>query len=198
VNWAAISAIGSVLSGAAILIAFIQLDNQRRERLRAQINQIGVWAQADTTGTREQPGWRITLFIKNASELPVDVHNAALAIEISAALAIEALGFREVHASAEGELYDDKGTGPTKHYLFFPRTIPPGHKWHGEIAYTPGGDFADLLRPRINIEELQITDAAGREWDMRPSQGGPARRVHSGREWPWRRGRLPSPGASKK
>jgi hypothetical protein len=189
VNWAAISAIGSVLSGLAILIAFIQLDNQRRDRLRAQISQIGVWAQADASA--DQTGWEITLFVKNASELPVEVHLAALAIDT--------LGFREVLASADGappQLYADKRTGPTKHAFFVPGTIAPGHKWHRTQDHAPEGDFDGVLRPRISITELAVTDAAGRQWHMRPDRGGPPRRVRWGREWPWRRGRLSPPGAS--
>ena len=42
----------------AIVIAFIQLGNQREDRLRAQIGKIGVWTQADDLRTApDQPEW---------------------------------------------------------------------------------------------------------------------------------------------
>ena len=68
----------------------------------------------------DQPEWQITLFIQNASELPVEVHVAELAIDT--------LGYQNVLASGDGEppqLYADKRTGPVKPAYFFPGTIPP-------------------------------------------------------------------------
>lgn len=138
----------------------------------------------------DQPEWQITLFIQNASELPVEVHVAELAIDT--------LGYQNVLASGDGEppqLYADKRTGPVKPAYFFPGTIPPGHKWHGEQKYAPDGDFSTVVRPRISIIQLGITDAAGLQWDMRPYRGRPPRRVRWRSEWPWRHGRLPAPGA---
>jgi hypothetical protein len=192
VNWAAIAAVGSVLSGLAVLLAFYQLSRQREDRLRSQISRIGVWAQSHHLDP-ELPAWQMTLFIQNASELPVEVHVAELAIDT--------LGYRVVLASAGGDpprLYADKRTGPTKPAYFFPGTIPPGHRWHDEHEYSPEGDFDTVMRPRISIIQLAVTDAAGRQWDMRPYRGRPPRRVRWRREWPWRHGRLPPPGASRR
>lgn len=114
-----------------------------------------------------------------------------------AELAIDTLGYRDVRGSAADgppKIYASKQTGPTKPAYFFPRTIPPGEKWHEEQIYTPDGHFDRLQGPRIGIVQLAITDAAGRQWDMRPNAGRPARRVRWGREWPWRR--MQPPGAS--
>ncbi len=133
-----------------------------------------------------------TLFIQNASELPVDVHTAELAIDT--------LGYQNVFASVGNEppqVYADKRTGPVKPAFFFPGTVTPGQKWRGQQEYTPDGHFDSNVRPRINIIQLAITDAAGHEWDMRPSQGRPPRRVRWRREWPWRHGRLSPPGANR-
>jgi hypothetical protein len=80
VNWAAISAIGSVLSGLAILLAFLQLGAQRQDRLRQQVGKIGVW-EGDTVKAHETPEgrhWTIPVFIRNSSELPVLVNKAAV------------------------------------------------------------------------------------------------------------------------
>jgi hypothetical protein len=193
VNWSAISAIGSVLSGLAVVIAFYQLGSQREDKLRAQISKIGVWAQADHVRiASERAMWQITLFVKNASELPIEVHVAELAIDT--------LGYKNVRGSAAGgppQTYADKRTGPTKPAYFFPGTVPPGHKWHGEQEYTPVGDFDRIEQIRIGIFQLAITDAAGLQWDVRPSLGRTPRRIRWQREWPWRRGTMPPPGASK-
>jgi hypothetical protein len=195
VHWATIiTSTGALLGGLAIVIAFIQLGNQREDRLRGQVSKIGVWTQADDARmVPDQPEWLITLFIQNASELPVEVHMAELAIDT--------LGYQNVLASADGEppqQYADKRTRPAKAGYFFPGTIPPGHKWHGKQKYTPDGDFDTIVRPRISIIKLAITDAAGRQWDMRPYRGRPPRRVRWRHEWPWRRGRPSAPGTDKK
>ncbi len=164
-HWATIiTSTGALLGGLAIVIAFIQLGNQREDRLRAQVSKIGVWTQADDMRMApDQPEWQITLFIQNASELPVEVHVAELAIDT--------LGYQNVLARVGGEppqLYASKRTGPVKPAYFFPGTVPPGRKWHGEQKYAPDGDFSTVQRPRIGIIQLAITDAAGRQWDMRP------------------------------
>jgi hypothetical protein len=195
VHWATIiTSTGALLGGLAIVIAFYQLGRQREDRLRAQISKIGVWAQADDARmASERPTWQITLFIQNASELPVVVHVAELAIDT--------LGYKNVLASIGGEspqLLADKRTGPATPSYFFPGTIPPGHKWHGETKYSPDGDIDMPLWPRISIIQLAITDAAMRQWDMRPNRGRPPRRVRWRREWPWRHGRMPPPGTSRK
>jgi hypothetical protein len=190
VPWDAISAIGSVLGGLAIVLAFVQLGSQRRDGLRAQISLIGAWYHIeDARMVPDQPAWQIALFIRNASKLPVDVTFAELAIDT--------LGYKNVLASAGGEppqLYADKRTGPTTPARFFPRIIRPGQTWRGEHKYAPDGDFDTVKEPRINFVKISITDAAGRQWDIRPYSGRPPRRVHWRREWPWRHGRLPPPG----
>jgi len=93
-----------------------------------------------------------------------------------AELAIDTLGYKNVLASVGSEapqIYADKRTGPVRPAYFFPGTIPPGHKWHGEEKYVPDGDFSTVMQPRISIIQLAITDAARRQWDMRPYRAGP-------------------------
>jgi len=47
-HWATtITSTGALLGGLAIVIAFIQLGNQREDQLRAQISKVSVWIQAD-------------------------------------------------------------------------------------------------------------------------------------------------------
>jgi len=60
IHWATIiTSTGALLGGLAIVIALIQLGNQREDRLRAQISKIGVWTQADDLRmTPDQPHCR--------------------------------------------------------------------------------------------------------------------------------------------
>jgi hypothetical protein len=72
------------------------LATQREDQLRAQISKVGVWIQADDLRMApNQPKWQIILFIQNASELPVEVHVAELAIDT--------VGYKNVPASAGSE-----------------------------------------------------------------------------------------------
>jgi hypothetical protein len=41
VNWAAITAVGTVLAGLALPLAFFQLGALRQDRLRAQVSKVG-------------------------------------------------------------------------------------------------------------------------------------------------------------
>jgi hypothetical protein len=109
VHWATIiTSTGALLGGLAIVIAFIQLGALRQDRLREQVSKLGVWTDAQDIGVG--PGhteWRVGLFIRNGSELPVEVHVTELALDW--------LGYQAVLASADGEppqLYADKRTGP--------------------------------------------------------------------------------------
>ena len=114
---------------------------------------------------------------------------------------IDTLGYQNVLASAPGQppqLYADKRTGPAKPAYFFAGTISPGQKWHREQKYTPDGHFDTIVRPRISIIRLAITDAAGRQWEVRPYRGRPPRRVRWRSAVAARRGRLSAPGADKK
>jgi hypothetical protein len=199
VPWAAITAVGTVLAGLALPLAFIQLGALRQDRLREQVSKIGVWTEAEDPGDAE---WRVSLLIRNASELPVEVHVTELAIDW--------LGYQTVLASADGEppqLYSNKRIGPTRlDYFFpgtigpgfFPGTIGPGRTWVEYRDYSPVGKFDAPPQPRISIIQVAITDVAGRQWELRPHRGGRARRVRWRREWPWRHRRLPPPGPGRK
>ena len=80
VPWDAISAIGSVLGGLAIVLAFVQLGAQRQDRLRAQISKVGIWVgewEPAPTRANEQP-WTIPVHVRNSSELPVMVLEVSL------------------------------------------------------------------------------------------------------------------------
>ena len=79
-NWAAITAIDTVLAGLALPLAFIQLGALRQDRLREQVSKLGVWAEVPEA-TDEEPGsWTISVRIRNGSELPIRVDTVDLII----------------------------------------------------------------------------------------------------------------------
>lgn len=183
-DWATIiTSAGSLLSGLAIIIAFVQLGDQREDQRRAQVNKIGVWTQTgELRSVPDRAEWPITLFIRNASELPVEIPMAELDMET--------WGYPKGLAIADGghpRVYADKRIGPSEIVYFSPGTIPPGDTWRAERTYAPFGVSDTAVFPQISIIRLAITDAAGHEWDMRPSQGKRPRRVRWRHEWPWRR-----------
>ena len=104
------------------------------------------------------PEWQITLFIQNASELPVEVHVAQLAVDTvgykDLRLRRKRIGFvKSVRFSREQSRLGANGRASRS----APRTSGPPR------TSTPGS-----VRTRIGIERLAITDAAGRKWEVRP------------------------------
>jgi hypothetical protein len=94
VDWTAIIAIGTVLGGLVLPLAFLQLEAQRRDRLRAQVSKIGAWTRiemesgqayvpaprilphAETSARR----WRVVMSLRNSSELPAVIHRVELSV----------------------------------------------------------------------------------------------------------------------
>jgi hypothetical protein len=78
--WAAVTAIGTVLAGLALPLAFIQIGALRQDRLRAQISKVGVWI--DMKWTKSEPRkLQARLLVHNASELPVEIKRVQLDID---------------------------------------------------------------------------------------------------------------------
>lgn len=76
--WAAITAIGTVLAGLALPLAFVQLGALRQDRLRAQVSKVGIWLGDIPPLEPDTQAWNITILIRNSSELPVIVQTADL------------------------------------------------------------------------------------------------------------------------
>src|ERR1700719_3133834 len=79
-SWAAVTAIGTVLAGLALPLAFIQIGALRRDRLRTQISKVGVWIDMQWTKS-EIPELQARLLIRTASELPVEIKRVELDID---------------------------------------------------------------------------------------------------------------------
>ena len=84
----AITAVGALLGGLALPLAFVQLGALRQDRLRAQVAKIGAWAKTQGWATApEQPAtepgpveWAVQPFIRNSSELPVTADTTELSV----------------------------------------------------------------------------------------------------------------------
>ena len=190
-HWATIiTSTGALLGGLAIVIAFIQLDAQRRERLREQVSKIGVWTRIYALSAGgERPAlrilvsepapeqWRVDLLVRNSSELPVLINRVELNVT--------PWGYDLVPTDAGPNPYANKRFGGTTAIpLFLGEAIEPEGT---RVESVPPMSSASLpfdqpQTPKVSINVIVITDAAGHLWEMRPSRARPPRRVR----W-WRR-----------
>ena len=79
-----VTAIGTLLGGLALPLAFIQLGALRQDRLRAQINKVGAWGVTPERlheAEQGQPGWKISLSVRNSSELPIVIQQVKVAVQ---------------------------------------------------------------------------------------------------------------------
>jgi hypothetical protein len=184
-SWAAITAIGTVLAGLALPLAFIQLRALRQDRLRGQVSKVGAW-----TGVPEPLGgilgsWTIPILVRNSSELPVRVNTVDLAVR--------PWGYDRVLAvpedTSEPGYYMDKRFGKSGRTCILPGTIAPGDTWSTgwTYDYEPEADFDEPQPPMASVTRLVVTDTAGYQWEMRSDRAGPAPRVQRWRRWWWKR-----------
>jgi hypothetical protein len=177
VPWATIiTSTGALLGGLAIVLAFVQLGAQHEDRLRAQVSKVSIWTQTDDTRTSDERTWPITLFIRNTSELPVEVHKVVLAVGM--------WQYTWPHDPPNPLVGRREHPGGTEFQRFYPGTVPPEHtsQYEGEFK---AGPFHLPVQLRIRVVHVAITDAAGRHWNMRPSWGGLPRRVPQRRRFGW-------------
>jgi hypothetical protein len=186
-----VTAIGTVLAGLALPLAFIQLGGLRQDRLRAQVSKVGAWVDTPKTMYPESGLWTIPVRIRNSSELPVRVETVDLTIR--------PWGYKGVSAAPEGtgevEYYMDKRFGDTDRTHLAPGTIAPedtkniGYPYDKNIGY-PYEQKAVFDQPQplmASITRVVVTDAAGYQWEMWSGKAGPARRVQRWRRWWWKR-----------
>ncbi len=184
-TWAGVTAIGTVLAGFALPLAFIQLGALRQDRLRAQVSKVGGWVGTPEQESGETRSWSIPVRVRNGSELPVRID----ALDLT----IRPWGYRRALAAPEGttevDYYMDKRFGSSHQTYFAPGTIAPGDTWGGYYGYGARSDFERPQPPMAFIARVVITDAAGYQWEVRSGKVGPARRVHRWRRWWWKRHR---------
>lgn len=194
VDWAAITAVGTVLAGLALPLAFVQLDAQRRERLRAQVGKVGAWTRisaefADgesrpaTQRTIDGPqpvSWKVNLVVRNSSELPVVIHGVDLHVTP------QGLNFFSPEEEARGNGLISSGDIISLS-TFNGVIIEPESIHEREALDLRASDFPSdrPWPPKTSVDLILVTDAAGQFWQMRPTKGRPPRRVFR-----WSRKRL--------
>ena len=181
--WAAVTAIGTVLAGLALPLAFVQLGALRQDRLRGQVSKVGAWTGAPEQTGEEPVGWTIPVLIRNGSELPIGVN--------SVDLVVRPWGYDRELALPEGtvevDYYMNKRFGKSGRTYIAPGTIAPGETWSTGWAYEPEAVFDQPEPPMATVSRVVMTDAAGYQWEMRAGKAGPARRVREWRRWWWKR-----------
>jgi hypothetical protein len=173
------SAVGTV---GALVIGLVILARDHRNAERAQVDRVGVWAEP-TYERRPPPAGprveqaKIKVYIRNASDLPVDVKQVKYTIRT-----------RWWVPSDDGasERVDGTLTGP---YFLFDFQIRPGETWDNKgtsyevnLAHTApeGAVQLDFLQGvQCEISSVVVLDNAGRKWDIRPGAGGRAKRLSS-------------------
>ena len=187
-SWTDIAtAIGTVFAGLALPLAFIQLMGLRQDRLRAQVSKVGAWTGTPELMDGDVLVWKIFVFVRNASELPV----AVAAVDVSA----QPWGYVRVHAPLDdGDEFKpsfEKKVSKSEETSLAPGTIAPGDTWSGDWRYRPSPKltyaYQQPLAPMTSVVGLVVTDAAGYQWEVRAAKPGPARRVGQGRVWRWKR-----------
>ena len=185
--WAVITAIGTVLAGVALPLAFVQLGALRQDRLRAQVSKVGAWVgtveQIEEETGEETGSWVIPILIRNGSELPVRVD--------SVDVAIRPWGYDRVLAVPKGTIevdyYMNKRFGKSDQTYIAPGTIAPGETWSTGWTYEPEAVFGQPQPPLAAVSRVVVTDNAGYQWEMRSGKAGPVRRVQRWRRWWWKR-----------
>jgi hypothetical protein len=165
------------LGAGSLLLAFWIFHHDRRNDERAQVDLVGAWGtpeyerrSSDASERVEQV--RAHLFIRNASELPIEVVQLACDLETTWDVPDGELAYRPV-------------AGVQPHRSFIDRVmVPPQDTWDGSydfnIAHLAPENAVqlDLIRGVVVvIRWLLIIDNAGRKWEVRPSSGTRARRV---------------------
>lgn len=182
-SWAALTAIGTVLAGLALPLAFIQLGALRQDRLRTQVAKVGAWTGPPGQDDEDASSWSVQAFVRNGSELPVRIDGLELRIR--------PWGYLRTLAAPEGttevDYYADKRFGDSKKAYLRPGTIAPGSTWSVWQDCAVGASFEYPRPPITSIARVVITDAAGYQWEFRSDKAGPARRVRQWRRWYWKR-----------
>jgi hypothetical protein len=179
VDWGAVTAIGTVLGGLALPIAFIQIGTQRVDRLRAQVSQIGIWADEPEPAEEGAYTWAIPVFIRNSTELPVVVN--------AADLSVQPWGYDDIPADDLGRnVYASKKSGTSQPVYIAPGTIRPLSVWTGRPTYRTDDAFDQPQPPRVTVSRVIVTDAAGRQWEVRPDRAGHPRLIRRWRRWWWK------------
>jgi hypothetical protein len=173
---------GALGTAGALVIGLVILLRDHRNTERAQVDLVGAWAEERVE--RRVPGEplveqaEIWIFLRNASELPVEVKHLEYTIRT-----------RWLVPTGDGawEPVDGVPAGPYHLYDIQLRSHAgvPNEFWNNNatpnevnLAHT-APERAEALDPltgvRCEINSVVVLDNAGRKWETRPSGGGRAK-----------------------
>lgn len=171
-----VTAIGTVLAGLALPLAFIQLGALRQDRLRAQVSKAGAWTgMPEQTG--EEPGlWTIPVLIRNGSDLSL-FGWVLCALPHQRPVAVAGEVWQALRAAGAGALGEDPLAA-----VGFPTPSPQatqvvdadatgmeltgGHWRKGKLVRAPG-EAAWRWEPAVRFS-MDVTRAAG-YWTADPA-----------------------------
>ena len=165
------------LGAGSLLLAFRIFWRDRSNAERSQVDLVGAWGTTEYERRSPDAPERIEqvtvhLFIRNASELPVEVAQLACDLETRWLVPDGELAYRPV-------------AGVQPHRCFIDRiVVAPQYTWDGSYDFNiehlapENAVQLDLIRGVVAvIRWLLIIDNAGRKWEVRPGSGTRARRV---------------------
>ncbi len=176
----------SWLGAGSLLLAFWIFLRDRSRSDRTQVDAVGIWGDIDPKpvfpGEPRSDDIKVQLHIRNATELPVEVHLLAFSFQT-----------RWMVPS-----FSDKPPGPGPHTweqvsgktdtlrFMGPLGIAPQKPWDSQwitinLTHTAPADSASLVSTtdgtKCEIKYALVVDNAGRRWEARQRQGKPARRI---------------------
>jgi hypothetical protein len=170
------------LGAFSLLLAYRIFRIDRTNAERAQVDLIGAWARPTYPGTGSEVS--VQPYIRNGSELPVEVKT--LAYEIHTGWLVP----------TDGGAYKSVAGSPAVKQFLFDVSVAPQETWDNagtassaNVAHTrpEGGVRLDPLRSLwCEVSWLLVVDNAGRRWKLRPVKGRRARRIrwyHRPREY---------------
>jgi hypothetical protein len=165
------------LGAGSLLLAFRIFWRDRSNAERSQVDLVGAWGATEYERRSPDASERVEqvsvhLFIRNASELPIEVAQLACDLETTWLVPDGELAYRPVAGIQPHRSFTD------------PIVVAPQDTWDGSydfnIAHLAPENAVQLHLIRggvVVIRWLLIIDNAGRKWEVRPSSGTRARRV---------------------
>jgi hypothetical protein len=165
------------LGAGSLLLAFRIFWRDRTNAERSQVDLVGAWGT--TEYERRAPDAservvqvRVRLFIRNASELPIEVVQLACDLETAWLVPDGEIAYRPVAGVQPHRSFTD-------HIV-----VPPQDTWDSShefnIAHLAPENAVQLSLIHgavVVIRWLLIIDNAGRRWEVRPASGSRARRI---------------------
>jgi hypothetical protein len=173
--------LGAVAAGLALPLAFVQLGALRRDRLRGQVDKVGVWLGKPHRLDKAagEVWWALPLRVRNASELPVFVSWVVVIVQPTGSGSGPGL-LKPVPTGKRGKMVLRRELPEINAW---PGIIGPGETWAGDLEYHQEvfAERPDLLQ--AGIKRVEATDSAGRSW--RIGSGLTAWRVYRRPLWRW-------------